>query len=93
MLKSRPEKIVYISCDVGTLARDLSLLKEKYSIKKIELVDMFPHTRHVGLVVYLESKKDYRKQKSYSSDYAMFKEKNRNSSSHKNICDTHIDGA
>lgn len=93
LLKSRPKKIVYVSCDVGTLARDLGILKEKYSIKKIELVDMFPHTRHVESVVYLESKKDYRKQKSYGSDYAMFKEKNRNSNSYKNICDTHIDGA
>lgn len=93
LLKSRPKKIVYVSCDVGTLARDLGILKEKYSIKKIELVDMFPHTRHVESVVYLESKKDYRKQKSYGSDYAIFKEKNRNSNLYKNICDTHIDGA
>ena len=61
LLKSRPKKIVYVSCDVGTLARDLGILKEKYTIKKIELVDMFPHTRHVESVVYLESKKDYRK--------------------------------
>ena len=71
----------------------ICFLKEKYTIKKIELVDMFPHTRHVESVVYLESKKDYRKKKSYGSDYAIFKEKNRNSNSYKNICDTHIDGA
>ena len=63
LLKSRPKKIVYVSCDVGTLARDLGIFKEKYTIKKIELVDMFPHTRHVESVVYLESKKDYRKKK------------------------------
>lgn len=62
MFKLRLEKIVYISCDAGTLARDLSLLKEKCSIKKIEFVDMFPLTRHVeSVVVYLKSKKDYRK--------------------------------
>ena len=57
MLKLRPEKIVYISGDVGTLARDLSLLKEKYSIKKIEIVDIFLLTRQVESVVYLESKR------------------------------------
>jgi hypothetical protein len=54
---------------------------------------MFPHTRHVESVVYLEAKKDYRKQKSYGSDYLMHKEKNRNSRTSRNICDTHWDGA
>lgn len=51
------KKIVYISCDVGTLARDLSILKEKYEIKSINFVDMFPRTFHVETVVALSLKK------------------------------------
>lgn len=57
LLKNKPKKIVYISCDVATLARDLSILKSKYDIKTIDLVDMFPHTRHVETVVGLILKK------------------------------------
>ena len=94
LLKSKPKKIVYVSCDVGTLARDLNILSSKYYIRTIDLVDMFPHTRHVESVVYLEAKPDPRKAKSnYGSDYSMFKEKNRGSRTSRNICDTHWDGA
>lgn len=57
LLKSGCKKIVYISCDVATLARDLKLLKEKYSIDSIDLVDMFPHTFHVETVCSLSLKK------------------------------------
>ena len=55
-MKNNPKKIVYVSCDVATLARDLEILKSKYNIKSIDLVDMFPHTRHVETVAYLEKK-------------------------------------
>ena len=49
-----PEKIVYISCDSATLARDLDILKSKnYTTKKVTAVDMFPRTPHVECVVLL----------------------------------------
>jgi 23S rRNA (uracil1939-C5)-methyltransferase len=51
-----PERIVYVSCNPGTQARDLQLLSEKYSVIKIQPVDMFPHTHHVENVVLLERK-------------------------------------
>lgn len=47
------EKIIYVSCDPSTLARDLALLKEHYSIEVIQPVDMFPQTYHVECVVLL----------------------------------------
>jgi len=46
-------KIVYISCNAATQARDLLVLKEKYDTVKIQPVDMFPHTQHVENVVLL----------------------------------------
>ncbi len=49
-----PEKIVYISCNPATLARDLKLLEEKYEIKEVQPVDMFPYTNHVESVARLE---------------------------------------
>ena len=49
-----PEKVVYISCNPVTLARDLSFLTRKgYKVKKIQPVDMFPHTEHIETVVLL----------------------------------------
>lgn len=51
-----PEKIVYVSCNPATQARDLSLLAEKYAITKVQPVDMFPHTHHVENVVQLIKK-------------------------------------
>lgn len=53
LLKALPKKIIYISCDVGTLARDLSILKDKYEIKSLAFVDMFPRTFHCETVVNL----------------------------------------
>ena len=54
LLISKPEKIVYVSCDPSSLARDLKLLKEQYDIISIQPVDMFPNTHHVESVVCLE---------------------------------------
>lgn len=48
-----PEKIVYVSCNPATLARDLKLLDEKYEIKEIQPVDQFPYTSHVECVTML----------------------------------------
>lgn len=54
LLKAAPEKIVYVSCNVATQARDLKILSEKYDVVAVQPVDMFPHTMHVENVVGLE---------------------------------------
>lgn len=56
ILNILPEKVVYISCNSATQARDLSLMKELYSIEKTQAVDMFPQTHHVENVVLLKRK-------------------------------------
>ncbi len=56
LLKILPEKIVYVSCNAGTQARDLALLSDKYEVLNIQPVDMFPHTFHVENVVSLKLK-------------------------------------
>ena len=53
LLEMEAEKIVYVSCNAATQARDLALLKEKYTVGRIKPVDMFPHTQHVENVVLL----------------------------------------
>ncbi len=54
LLEMEAEKIVYVSCNASTQARDLALLKEKYDVVRIKPVDMFPHTQHVENVVLLK---------------------------------------
>ncbi len=49
-------KIVYVSCEISTLARDLKILTESYKIVKIEPLDMFPQTKHLETIVLLEKK-------------------------------------
>ncbi|WP_109435276.1 MULTISPECIES: 23S rRNA (uracil(1939)-C(5))-methyltransferase RlmD [Aquimarina] len=56
LLNISPEKIVYVSCNSATQARDLALLDEKYKISKVQPVDMFPQTYHVENVVLLEKR-------------------------------------
>lgn len=57
MLQIRPKRIVYISCDPATLARDLKILCQgRYKLQKVQPVDMFPHTTHVETVVRLQRK-------------------------------------
>jgi 23S rRNA (uracil1939-C5)-methyltransferase len=53
LLEMESGKIVYVSCNPATQARDLNLLNEKYSVTKIQPVDMFPHTHHIENVVQL----------------------------------------
>ncbi len=53
ILKVKPPKIVYVSCNPATQARDLALLSENYCIERVQPVDMFPHTHHVENVVLL----------------------------------------
>ncbi len=57
LVKLSPQKVVYISCNPETLARDLMFLsKHKYKVRKIQPVDMFPHTEHIECVVLLTRK-------------------------------------
>ena len=56
LLEIAAPKIVYVSCNTATQARDLGLLSEKYSVEKIQPVDMFPHTHHIECVVLLKLK-------------------------------------
>ncbi len=53
ILEAAPEKIVYVSCNPATQARDIALLNEKYDVLKIQPVDMFPQTHHVENVVLM----------------------------------------
>ena len=56
ILFADPQRIVYVSCNPATQARDLQLLDVAYKVKRIQPVDMFPHTQHVENVVLLEKK-------------------------------------
>lgn len=56
ILRAAPQRIVYVSCNPATQARDLSLLDEAYRVVAIQPVDMFPHTQHVENVVLLEKR-------------------------------------
>ena len=53
ILNAAPKRIVYVSCNPATQARDLALLDAKYKVTKVQPVDMFPHTQHVENVVQL----------------------------------------
>ncbi len=52
----KPKKVIYVSCDVATLARDLKLLKEEYEIREITPYDFFPMTMHIENVVFMSRK-------------------------------------
>ncbi len=57
LMEMEADKIVYVSCNAATQARDLVRLKEKYDLVRIKPVDMFPHTQHVENVVLLKLRK------------------------------------
>ena len=56
ILTAAPQKIIYVSCNPATQARDLNRLCTKYLVKKVQPVDMFPHTQHVENVALLRLK-------------------------------------
>jgi 23S rRNA (uracil1939-C5)-methyltransferase len=56
LLELESPKIVYVSCNPATQARDLNLLSKKYEIPKVQPVDMFPHTHHIEAVAQLKLK-------------------------------------
>ncbi len=53
IIEVRPKRIVYVSCNTATQARDIALLSEHYTVAKVQPVDMFPHTHHVENVALL----------------------------------------
>ncbi len=57
IIGAEPERIVYVSCNPATQARDLALLHAKYDVEAVQPVDMFPHTQHVENVVSLRLRK------------------------------------
>ncbi|MEO7043833.1 MAG: 23S rRNA (uracil(1939)-C(5))-methyltransferase RlmD [Ferruginibacter sp.] len=56
LLEIASPKIVYVSCNTATQARDIALLSEKYNVVKVQPVDMFPHTHHIESVALLQLK-------------------------------------
>lgn len=56
ILQAAPKRIVYVSCNPATQARDLAMMSEAYNIEAVQPVDMFPHTQHVENVVLLQKK-------------------------------------
>ena len=83
MADMKPERIVYVSCDSATLARDVKYLREKgYEIERVRAVDQFPHTVHVETVCLLsnrKSKPDTHVKLSLSmDDYYRIKEEGKN---------------
>lgn len=56
LIHSKAKKIVYVSCNPATQARDLALMQEKYDVVKFQPVDMFPHTHHIENVALLKLK-------------------------------------
>jgi 23S rRNA (uracil1939-C5)-methyltransferase len=55
LMALEPAKIIYVSCNTATQARDIGLMSGKYKIKKVQPVDMFPHTHHIENIILLES--------------------------------------
>ena len=56
LMAAQPQRIVYVSCNPATQARDLALMDYQYEIAEVQPVDMFPHTDHVENIVRLERK-------------------------------------
>ena len=56
ILDLMPEKIIYVSCNPSTLARDLALLNERYLLGEVQPLDLFPNTHHIETVVLLEQR-------------------------------------
>ena len=58
IMKANPKKIVYVSCNPATQARDIAWMSDQYNVLISQAVDMFPRTSHVENIVVLESKND-----------------------------------
>jgi 23S rRNA (uracil1939-C5)-methyltransferase len=53
LIKRKAKRMVYVSCDPATLARDLNTLSDDYEVERITVLDMFPHTHHIETMVLL----------------------------------------
>jgi 23S rRNA (uracil1939-C5)-methyltransferase len=69
IIEARPEKVVYVSCNPATQARDIQLMSEYYRVAAVQPVDMFPHTQHVENVALLEVRT---KDQTYSTLFSSF---------------------
>ncbi len=56
ILDMAPAKIIYVSCNPATMARDLGMMKDNYKVLEVQPVDMFPHTYHIESVARIERK-------------------------------------
>ena len=56
ILAASPKRIVYVSCNPATQARDIALLDQSYRVVTVQPVDMFPHTQHVEVVTLLQKR-------------------------------------
>ena len=56
IIRIKPKKIIYVSCDPMTFARDINLLKEHYNLSDLNIIDMFADTYHIELISFLEYK-------------------------------------
>jgi 23S rRNA (uracil1939-C5)-methyltransferase len=55
-MRLSPPRIVYVSCNPATMARDLALMKDHYNVVEVQPVDMFPHTFHIEAVALLNKR-------------------------------------
>ena len=74
ILRAAPQRIVYVSCNPATQARDLALMDEMYQVKAIQPVDMFPHTPHVENVVVLVKREDFEVNEESVKDHVVMDE-------------------
>lgn len=58
ILRAKAKKVVYVSCNPATQARDIALMEKDYTVTKVQPVDMFPHTHHIENIVLLELKQN-----------------------------------
>jgi len=56
LLASKPPHLIYSSCSIESLARDVEALSKQYKIEKIQIFDLFPHTAHFETLIHLKTR-------------------------------------